>query len=148
MFAVDANILVYAVNSASPRHAEARRKLRTWLEEGRPFCLTWSVVYEFLKVATHPRVIERPLTFSKALDFLEHLWRPGIVRILTATSDHADLLREASTAVPHVNGSRFHDLHTALLMKEHGIVEIKTSDVDFHRFPWIRPTDPFQDEGG
>ncbi len=35
-----------------------------------------------------------------------------------------------------------HDLHTAALMREHGISRICTRDYDFHRFPFISVFDP------
>jgi len=35
-----------------------------------------------------------------------------------------------------------HDVHTAVLMREHGIREICTRDTDFHRFPFLKVIDP------
>jgi predicted nucleic acid-binding protein len=38
--------------------------------------------------------------------------------------------------------SWIHDLHTAALMREHGIPEIHTADVDSHQFPFLRAINP------
>lgn len=35
-----------------------------------------------------------------------------------------------------------HDVHTAVLMKEHGIDEIRTVDTDFHQFRFLRVVNP------
>ena len=44
--------------------------------------------------------------------------------------------------LPHLKGSIMHDLHTAVLMREHGIKEICTRDTDFYRFPFLKVIDP------
>ena len=38
---------------------------------------------------------------------------------------------------PRVTGNILHDLHTAVLMREHGIDEILTEDRDFLSFSWV-----------
>jgi len=37
-----------------------------------------------------------------------------------------------------------HDLHTAVLMREHGISRICTRDTDFLKFPFLTVVDPLQ----
>ena len=46
------------------------------------------------------------------------------------------------TEIPHLAGNILHDVPTAVLMREHGIREILTRDTDFHRFPFLKVTDP------
>jgi predicted nucleic acid-binding protein len=41
-----------------------------------------------------------------------------------------------------LRGNILHDAHTAALMREHGIKEIYTRDMDFHRFPFLTVLDP------
>jgi len=146
VFAVDTNLLLYAVNSAAPQYPKARARLAGWLAGGEDMLLTWGIVYEFLRVATHRAVFPRPLSFAQAWAFLDRILSNSRVRILTESGDdHVDLLRGAVEEVPAVTGSLFHDLHTALLMRGEGISEIRTSDADFHRFPWLHPVDPLDD---
>jgi len=44
--------------------------------------------------------------------------------------------------VPNIRGLRMHDLHTAVLMREHGISRICTRDRDFRLFPFLDVVDP------
>ncbi len=46
--------------------------------------------------------------------------------------------------VPHLAGNLIHDMHTAILMREHGIRRICTRDMDFHRFAFLEVIDPLQ----
>jgi predicted nucleic acid-binding protein len=52
------------------------------------------------------------------------------------------LLSQLTAEVPHLAGNILHDVHTAVLMREHGIREICTRDTDFHRFPFVKVIDP------
>ena len=35
-----------------------------------------------------------------------------------------------------------HDVHVAVLMREHGVRQIYTRDTDFHKFKFLQPIDP------
>jgi predicted nucleic acid-binding protein len=70
---VDANVLLHAVNTASPHHARARERLAQWSAVPGQIGLTWSIVYEFLRVATHPAVFPKPLRFADAWSFVDAL---------------------------------------------------------------------------
>ena len=62
--------------------------------------------------------------------------------MLLPTARHSALLSEIIAEVPQLRGNILHDLHTAALMREHGIKEIYTRDMDFHRFPFVTVLDP------
>lgn len=145
MFVVDTNVLLHTVNSASPHHPRARAALLEWLEGPHVVHLTWGIVYEFLRVSTHRAVFPQPLTFAQAMAFLDGILANRRVEILVEGAEHAARLKTAARELPAMTGSRFHDLHTALLMREHGLADIRTEDTDFHRFPGIRPGNPFAD---
>ena len=51
-----------------------------------------------------------------------------------------------TTAMPDIRGNLFHDLHIAVLMREHGVSRICTRDTDFQRFPFLTVADPLQEE--
>jgi len=61
-FLVDTNILAYAVNRGCDEHPAAARALQTWLAGAVPWAATWSIVYEFFRVVTYPRLLRRPLS--------------------------------------------------------------------------------------
>src|SRR5260370_3658450 len=134
MFVVDTILLIYAANRRAEEHSTALAMLSRWRSGNEAWFATGSILYEFLRVATHPRVFERPLTFSKAWNFIEELFSAPSFGLLTESSRHAEILRELVREYPRISGNRFHDLHIASLMREHGITEIRTADTDFHQF--------------
>lgn len=141
-FLVDTNILAYGVNRDCDEHRAAAAALEGWLSEAVPWALTWSVVYEFLRVATHPRIFRRPLSADQALGFLEPILASEVVTVLGPTARHEALLRSTVRELGKPAGNLFHDLHTAVTMREHGIAEIMTADTDFRKFPFLTVTNP------
>jgi uncharacterized protein len=141
---VDTNILVYAADEDSPFHTACRG----WLEDRRrrpdAWYTTWTVLYEFLRVTTHPRVMRRPWNLAGAWQFVAALLASPGLGILVPTPRHAEVAGQVIAEVPHLAGNLIHDAHTAILMREHGIRQICTRDTDFHRFPFIEVIDPLQ----
>ena len=43
--------------------------------------------------------------------------------------------------LPWLSGNVIYDAHTAILMREHGIVRICTRDADLHRFSFLEAVD-------
>jgi uncharacterized protein len=142
MFVVDTNILVYGASEQSEHHGLCLTLLTEWREQSGAWFLTWGIVYEFLRVVTHPRVLREPRHIRDAWDFIEALLEsPGLI-MLTETTRHADIAHEVTTSIPGLAGNVLHDTHTAILMREHGVRRIYTRDTDFHRFPFLEPIDP------
>jgi hypothetical protein len=139
---VDTNVLVYAADADSPFHAACR----DWLERQRgradAWYTTWAILYEFLRVTTHPRVMRRPWTAQAAWDFIAALLASPGLAVLVPTQRHAEITAQVIAELPHLAGNLFHDAHTAVLMREHGIRRIVTRDTDFHRFPFLEAVDP------
>ena len=142
MFAVDTNLLIYAAVNESPRHERARRLVDEWRRAGETWLITWSIAYEFLRVVTHRSALLHPLTFADAWSFIESLRSSASFGILVETERHAEVVRDLTREYPHVSGNRLHDLHIAALMREHGVVEIRTADTDFHQFKFLRVVNP------
>lgn len=134
MIVVDTNILVYAADADSPFHAASR----TWLDRQRrrpdAWYTTWPILYEFLRVTTHPRVMRHPWSIEQAWKFVTALLVSPGLSMLVPTQRHADVAAEVFAELPHLAGNLLHDSHTAILMREHGIRRICTRDTDFHRF--------------
>jgi hypothetical protein len=141
-FLVDTNILVYAANRDCEEHRAAVATLEGWLAGSEPWALTWGVVYEFLRIATHARIFRRPLAADQALGFLSPLLASELVTVLGPTARHEALLRTTVREVGRPAGNLFHDLQTAVIMREHGVGEIMTADMDFRKFPFLTVTDP------
>lgn len=144
MVAVDTNVLVYAADADSPFHTACRG----WLERQRvradAWYTTWAILYEFLRVTTHPRVMRRPWNASQAWAFVAALLASPGLGVLIPTQRHARVAEQVIAELPHLAGNLLHDAHTAILMREHGIRQICTRDTDFHRFPFLKVIDPLQ----
>ena len=144
MLAVDTNVLVYTADADSQFHAPCR----TWLERQRArpdaWYTTWGILYEFLRVTTHPRVMRRPWTAPAAWKFVTTLLASPGFAILVPTHRHADIAAEVILESPHLAGNLMHDAQTAILMREHGIRRICTPDTDFNQFAFLEVIDPLR----
>ncbi len=144
MLVVDTNVLLAAVNEDSDITAVCRQQVEAWRRDPAPAFLTWSIVYEFLRVSTHLRVFRSPLTATEAWGFIEGLLGVPGFTFLTATNRHAAVLAQTLAELPELRGNIIHDLHIAVLMREHGVSRICTGDSDFHRFPFLTVVDPLR----
>ena len=138
MFLVDANILLHAVNSDSSYHEAARKNLESFINGSEQWYLTWGIIYEYLRVATHPRVFRKPLALDEAHGFLAPALEAENCSILSETEEHQNVLEQSMKETHRLSGNVLHDLHIAVIMREHGIEEVITRDRDFKAFPWVR----------
>ncbi len=142
MFVVDTNVLVYAADEDSPAHVRCRGLVDGWRRQSSAWYVTWPIVYEFLRVSTHPRVFRTPWPVRHAWRFIEALLASPSLGVLAPTGRHAEVAAEVLAELPFLAGNLMHDAHTAVLMREHGVRRVYTHDTDFHRFPFLEPIDP------
>jgi predicted nucleic acid-binding protein len=106
---VDTNVLVYAADADSQFHIACR----DWLERQRmrpdAWYTTWGILYEFLLVTTHPRVMQRPWNANAAWQFVTALLASPGLAVLVPTPRHADVASELIAELPHLAGNLFHD---------------------------------------
>ncbi len=137
---VDANVLLYAVNTAAPRHAQARSWLDGALAGREPVGFAWTVLLAFLRLTTHPAVFPRPLTVGEATEIVRAWLAQPAAIVVDPTPRHADLLAgllaEAGTAANLVG-----DAHLAAPALEHDAVLV-SFDADFGRFAGLRRETP------
>ncbi len=139
---VDTNILLYAANPASAEHRAARAEIERLRRGTSPWFLTWGIIYEFLRVATHSAVFDRPLTASSATLFVRRLIESPSLGVLQETDRHLPILEGEVKQSPEISGNDLHDLHVVVLMREHNLQTIMTADRGFRRFKKIRVIDP------
>ncbi len=88
--------------------------------------------------------MRRPWTTAAAWNFVAVLLASPGLRLLVNTELHAEVAGQVFMELPHLAGNLLHDAHTAILMREHGIRQICTRDMDFHQFPFVEIVDPIQ----
>ena len=139
---VDANLLLYATDARSPRHATARSWLEQQLSGDETIAFAWVVLLAFVRLSTHPHVFARPLSADRAFEVVGRWLGQPYVVVLHPGDRHAavvrQLLRPFGTA-----GNLVNDAHLAALAIEHG-AELNSCDSDFSRFSglrWINPLD-------
>ena len=142
MFVVDTNILVYASDEDSQYHRQCYEFTEEWRRQTSAWYVTWGILYEFLRVSTHPRVFRKPWSVGKAWGFVEAMLSSPALGILVPGNRHAEVASEVIKSMPAMSGNLLHDAQTAILMREHGIARIYTRDTDFHRFSFLDPIDP------
>jgi toxin-antitoxin system PIN domain toxin len=145
LFVVDTNVLLYAADRDAPAHGRCRELIESWRASARAWHVTWPIVYEFLRVITHPRVYRRPWTAKGAMQFVDAMLAAPGLAVLSPTERHAENLSELLRKMPALAGNVMYDVHTVTLMREHGVRAIYTRDADFHRFPGIEVIDPLAD---
>ena len=142
MIVIDTNVLVYAADADSPHHVACREWLESQRRRADAWYTTWAILYEFLRVTTHPRVMRQPWNAPTAWGFVKALLASPGLGVLTPTHRHAEVAEQVLAELPFLAGNLIHDVHTAVLMREHGIRRIVTRDTDFHRFPFLEVVDP------
>ena len=64
---VDANVLLYAVDKASPHHQRSALWMRNALEGSRHVGMPWQTIGAFLRISTHPRLFDRAARTGRRL---------------------------------------------------------------------------------
>ena len=141
-FAVDANILLYASDTASPFHEPARAFLHERAAGAELFCLGWPTLMSYLRIATHSRIFAKPLTPATAVDNVESLLSLPNVRALGEGERFWECYAEATRGVI-VRGNLTPDAHLVALLLEHGVPLLYTIDSDFKKFSAIDTLSPF-----
>jgi toxin-antitoxin system PIN domain toxin len=139
---LDANILLYAYQTASPFHARAKAWLEGLLSSGEPIGLPWQTVGAFLRVVTNRRIPGQRVSPELAALAVDVWLDQPNVRMLAPGERHWPLLREMMTA-GQANGPMVTDAALAALTIEYGGV-LHTTDRDFTRFPGLRWKNPIE----
>jgi uncharacterized protein len=133
---VDANVLLYAVNSASEHHEPSLRWLDEALSGADSVGLAWVPLLAFVRLTTKEGLFPSPMSPQEAVgQVTDWLGAPGAVAV-HPTPRHADVL---SNMLAHVGtgGNLVNDAHLAALAVEHR-ASIVTYDNDFGRFDGVR----------
>ncbi|MGH3850170.1 MAG: TA system VapC family ribonuclease toxin [Pseudonocardiaceae bacterium] len=137
---IDANLLLYAVDSSSQFNERASRWLEEILNGDRRVGLPWQTIGSFLRIITHPRVTTNPLSWEQAWRYVDSWLDSGSVWVPPATERTAAVMARITSGIP-ITGNLVPDAQLAALAVEHGLV-LHSADTDFARFPqlqWLNP---------
>lgn len=139
---LDVNILVYAADEASGRHQRARALLDHVVTSPSITYLFWPVLLGYMRIVTHPAIVETPLSPEAAMADIDGL----IARPQIAVPGEGDRFWRSFKSVAHAvqpRGALVPDAHLVALMQEHGVTQIWSNDRDFRKFDGISARNPF-----
>lgn len=141
-YSLDVNLLLYATDQASPRHAAAQQFLQERAADPDLCCLTWLTLMSYVRSATHPRISPAPLTPDEALANVESLLRLPRVMLIAETEAFLGAYRAATRGLT-VRGALVPDAYLAAILRISGVRTLYTADADFRRFSFLEVRDPF-----
>jgi toxin-antitoxin system PIN domain toxin len=129
--ALDTNLLVHLLVSSSRQHD----RCRVWLESvDAPLATTHTNLAEFLRLVSHPRVFERPLTLDAGVEVLARFLDEFALEVLHESDLWWRALLELGLPL---RGNDVFDARIALCLRHHGVREICTLDAGFARFDFL-----------
>lgn len=140
---VDANLLLYAYDELSPHHESARKWLEDALRGPEPLGFAWQTLHAFLRISTHPRLYERPLSIDDAVGFVESWLAQPVVRFVEPGSRYWSIFR-GLLVEGQLRRDLVMDAHLAALAIE-GDATVYSADRDFAGFAGLRWVDPLSE---
>jgi len=141
----DINLLLYAYDSSSPFHSKAAGWWQSCLSGTEPVGLLHVVVFGFVRIASHARAFQNPMTATEAAGHVRSWLEQPPVQVLAPGPDHIrnvlELLESIGTA-----GNLVSDAQMAALAMDHDAV-LHTADTDFVRFQGLRWVNPVTGTG-
>lgn len=140
MIVPDVNLLLYAQITGFAEHPKAWRWWEGLLDGDTEVAIATPALFGFIRLATSPRVFDRPLEVTDAIQRVEDWLARPHVRFALRGSRHLEvafgLLRDLGAA-----GSLTTDVQLAALAIEHqGEVHSNASDFGrFRQLRWINP---------
>jgi toxin-antitoxin system PIN domain toxin len=140
--ALDANLLLYASDEASPFRLRANEVLAELAAGPAIVYLLWPTVMAYLRLSTHPSVFAHPLSPEEASTNIERLLRLPHVQSPGEQEGFWGVYRGVASDVD-ARGNLVPDAHLVSLMIQNGVRTIWTHDRDYRKFTGIEVRDPF-----
>jgi uncharacterized protein len=140
-FALDVNLLLFASDRSSPFHSGAGAFLQRCVTQTELYYLAWPTLMSYLRMATHPRIFTHPLSPTEALNNIRMLVSVPHVRTLSEEEGYLEIYQEL-TGDLSVRGNLVPDAHLAVLLFQHEIKILYTTDADFRKFSWLTVKNP------
>jgi toxin-antitoxin system PIN domain toxin len=137
---IDTNLLLYAYQPRAVQHPRSRQWLESALSGSQLVRFAWVTLWGFIRIATNPRVFERPLAVSEVEAIVSTWLSQPNVGILEPGERHWEIL----CALMHdgqTSGALVMDAVLAALAIEHGAT-LYSTDRDFSRFADLECVNP------
>ena len=141
-YSLDVNVLLYASNVDGAEHERALEFMAGCARGPEPLCLAWLTLASYLRMATHPRIFDRPLSGDEALRNVESLLRLPHARAIGEQEGFLDVYRNITADVP-TRGNLVPDAHLAAVLRQNGVRRLWSRDRDFLKFSFLDVRDPF-----
>lgn len=140
MILLDANVLLYAYNASSEHHERCRSWFEAALDGTEQVGLPWQTILAFIRIATNPRVFQRPLGPVEAVAIVDEWLACPRVLVVHPSERYWPLLK-TQLVDAQVSGPLVSDAALASLALEQG-ARLCTTDRDFARFRGLKTVDP------
>jgi uncharacterized protein len=136
----DINLLLYAQIAAFPEHEQARGWWEGLMNGAREVGIAAPALFGFIRLASNPRVLNRPMAVDDAFARVEEWLARPHVHFVQPGPRHLEiafgLLRHAGAAAQLTTDAQL----AALAIEHQG--EVHSNDTDFGRFPQLRWVNP------
>ncbi|OGG24214.1 hypothetical protein A3A79_03430 [Candidatus Gottesmanbacteria bacterium RIFCSPLOWO2_01_FULL_43_11b] len=138
---VDSNIIVYAINTSSPKHKRAQEFCQ---QKKSNLVVTHQNVLESLRVLTHPK-FSHPMAARSALRAVNAIVSAfSLITPLYETLEITQMFMKEHSLV----ADKIFDAYLVATMLTHGITEIATdNERDFALYRGIKVVNPFRTRG-
>lgn len=134
---VDSNILVYAINTLSPKHSKAKAYLQS---DQNNLVVAHQNILESLRILTHPK-FSNPMSVTKALKALNNI--VGNLRVIHANNSTYYLVLELIKKY-HLKSDIVFDAYLTSTALSNGVDSIATDNIkDFKKFKGMKVFNPF-----
>lgn len=145
MILVDVNLLLYATMDGLPEHDAARSWLEEKLNGVAGVGLPWSSLLGFVRIASNPRVFERPMPLKTAWDYVEEWLALPNVFVPEPAERYSEIL---AALLPQAGKPEVvPDAQLAALAIEYGLT-LQSTDRDFARFSDLAWENPLASPSG
>ena len=143
MIIPDANLLLYAYDSTSPWHEKSRNWWESCLSGSETVGLCPAVLFAFVRIGTHPRVFENPMSIDLASRHVGGWLDRSVCRLIRVEPEDVASALNLLTGLG-VGGDLTTDAQIAAAALRLD-AKIHTMDTDFLRFPGVRAVFPMKD---
>ena len=142
MIIPDINLLVYAYNADSLNHIRAKSWWERQLNGTDIIGLPWIVLHGFVRIMTHPRIMEYPILPGEAMNHVLSWIGMNSSSIIEPGRLHMLILRKLLEGLGSA-GNMTTDAVIASIAIEYQ-AEVHTNDADFSRFSGLRWVNPLK----